>query len=182
MVLPPQIKKMPPTNWGALQFQLQLHGNGLYLVFAWLSIWNCKSIIIWPWKWLISSCITHPQWVPWSTWITFSFCFFFLLMVNNPKEARRPIKPKPRTKSIDKMERKFLISDTCIVWINISYQITLTRWEICDHTWIWLSVIKASNSFSSPETVVLKAPAIVCRSTEINGCVYWMMALWRIWL
>lgn len=55
-------------------------------------------------------------------------------------------------------------------------------WHAQKCTCIWLSVIKASSSFCSPATVVLKAFAIMFRSTETNGWVYWMRALLRIWV
>lgn len=46
-------------------------------------------------------------------------------------------------------------------------------WRTC----IWFSMIKAASSFSSPATLVLKEVAIVCKSTEMKGAVYWMRAL-----
>lgn len=53
--------------------------------------------------------------------------------------------------------------------------------SVSNRTCIWLSVIKASSSFSSSATVVLNALAIIFKSTDTNGCVYWIRALWRIW-
>lgn len=47
-------------------------------------------------------------------------------------------------------------------------------------TCIWSFVIRASSSFSRPVILVLKAFAIMFRSTERKGSVYWMSALLRI--
>jgi hypothetical protein len=42
------------------------------------------------------------------------------------------------------------------------------------------SMMSLESSFSRPDTVVLKADAMVFRSIELKGLKYWMRALFRI--
>lgn len=167
-----------PIPFMIKSWRMRLDRNSIALVSRWKSAPVCRA------RWKVA--------FRWSAWRANRILLWESMRAYNKKHVSYysnslvtvSKRTHFRTHTCDITTERFRIGEPCNWLGGIHWTVSGNMMEflfkqiICTtHTCIWFSMINAASSFSRPATLVLNALAIVLRSTEMNGFVYWISAL-----